>query len=112
MYEYHGTMLRVVDADTIDIDIDLGLRVHRHTRVKLLFPDAPEIYGVKKDSEEYAKGQKATEWVEQWFDARGGQVVLKTHKDKTGKFGRWLGEIFDLEGVSLNEELAKFLETL
>ena len=42
---------------------------------------------------------------------RGHVVVVKTYKDKTGKYGRYLAEIFIPEKtgelVNLNEELVK-----
>jgi micrococcal nuclease len=96
----------------LDLDIDLGLGVHNYQRVRLLGVDAPETYGVKKDSEEYAAGVKAKQAVETWLGSLGDPRPLwvSTQKDKTGKYGRYLATIwFELEGevINLNEYLVR-----
>lgn len=39
MYEYHCTVERVVDGDTLDLNIDLGMHIHLHERVRLFGVD-------------------------------------------------------------------------
>jgi micrococcal nuclease len=114
MYEYQATCTRVVDGDTYDLDIDLGLHVHVHERVRLRGVDTPETYGVKKDSEEYAAGIKATERVVELL-VPGMSFIVTTHKDKKGKYGRYLVDVIlpdgrNLADVLLNEGLAKAYE--
>jgi Kyanoviridae endonuclease len=109
MYVYRATLRRVVDGDTIDVDIDLGLKVHVHARLRLLGVNTPEIYGKPKASEEYKEGLRAKELVEAWF-ARNTEVIVKTQKDRTGKYGRWLAHVFpkNLDAAdSLNVVLRK-----
>ena len=46
----------------------------------------------------------------QWIPL-GSEIILKTYKDKKGKYGRWLGEIFvsdevdNMSLVNINEKL-------
>jgi micrococcal nuclease len=107
MYEYRCTVKRVVDGDTIDLDIDLGLRVHVHARVRLLNVDTPEVYGVKKGSEEHAAGMIASEFTKAWVAEHGPKFTIATHRDRTGKYGRWLVELLTDDGISLNEALVE-----
>lgn len=90
---------RIVDGDTIDFMVDVGFSIYPKVRVRLLSIDAPEIYGVKKESEEYQRGQEAVEYVEKWLDEHSndaGQVAIRTYKgNERGKYGRYLVEIID-----------------
>ena len=107
MYEYSCKILRVVDGDTVDVDIDLGFGVWMHKeRVRLHGIDTPESR--TKDLEEKKYGLLAKEQI-QAFMPIGSMQTLVTVKDKTGKFGRILGEIL-VEGnlhqtVSVNKTL-------
>ena len=96
MYEYRATLARVVDGDTYDLEVDLGLRVQTRTRVRLRGVDTPETYGVRRGSAEWTRGQAAKAFVLRWFEAHGPELIVRTFKDRTGKFGRWLVEIEDL----------------
>lgn len=105
MYEYTGTVVRIVDGDTLDVMFDLGLGVFKKERVRLLRIDTPETYGVKKDSEEYQAGKLATEFVIKWVESNDNVIVVKTTKDKKGGRGRYLAEIYGKEGENLNDLL-------
>lgn len=108
-YTYNGIVTNVVDGDTIDVDVDLGFHITNQIRVRLVGVDTPEIFGVKKDSEEYAEGMKAKEFVEQWLLKTANEIILRTEKDRTGKYGRWLGTIFMKKFPNehtLNQQLA------
>jgi len=102
MYEYRAKALSVQDGDTVTLDIDLGLSVHVHERCRLYGINAPETHGVKKDSEEYKRGMAATEFLRNMIE--GKEVLIRTYKDKKGKYGRYLVEIF--EYAETNEGLA------
>ena len=108
-YEYFATVTRVVDGDTLDLDVDLGLKVHAYIRVRLQGVDTPEIFGVEKESDEYAEGIRAKRFVEHWLEVHGKNVIAKTEKDKRGKYGRWVAVIWsgDEERKSLNDELSR-----
>lgn len=111
-FEYAAEVVRVVDGDTMDIRIDLGFQIYTKVRVRLHGVDTPETYGVKKESEEYAAGMKAKEFVLGWLSDLGDRIVIRSHDGKalgTGKYGRWIVEVFapSGEGPSLNQELVE-----
>ena len=91
MYEYRCKVVRIIDGDTVDVDIDLGFGVWLHKeRVRLYGIDTPESR--TRDLEEKKYGLAAKDFLTGMLD--DDQIILKTHKDKTGKFGRILGELW------------------
>jgi micrococcal nuclease len=105
-YVREAKVLRVVDGDTLDLSVDLGFRCYQTIRVRLKGINTPEIYGVKKGSAEYTKGLIASDATKDWIadHAPDGKVLVQTWK--TGKFGRWLADVRDLDmGNHLNEHL-------
>ena len=91
MHEYKCKILRVVDGDTVDVDIDLGFGIWMHKeRVRLLGIDTPESR--TRDIEEKKFGLLSKQFVKDHYPV-GSTAILRTHKDKTGKFGRILGEL-------------------
>lgn len=103
MFTYRAKLLRVVDGDTLDLEMDLGFGIYHRIRVRLAGVDTPEIYGVRKDSDEYSMGKKASAFTSDWL--RDKQITVKTERDKKGKYGRYLAYIFDQAGRSLNEAI-------
>ena len=92
MYEYRCKVVKIIDGDTVDVDIDLGFGVWMHKeRVRLFGIDTPESR--TRDLEEKKYGLAAKKFLTEMLDDDGG-IILKTHKDKTGKFGRILGELW------------------
>lgn len=88
MYEYNCNIVRVVDGDTVDVDIDLGFGIWvRNERVRLSGIDTPESR--TRDLTEKFYGKYATQYV---IEKLGESCVLRTQKDRAGKFGRVLGE--------------------
>ena len=65
LYYYKAVCDRVVDGDTLDLTISFGMNIYMKERVRILHIDTSEIYGVKKDSEEYAKGMLSKARVEE-----------------------------------------------
>ena len=91
MYEYRCRVVKIIDGDTVDVDIDLGFGVWLHKeRVRLYGIDTPESR--TRDLEEKKYGLAAKDFLTGMLD--DDQIILKTHKDKTGKFGRILGELW------------------
>jgi len=107
MYEYLALCERVVDGDTIDVRIDLGFDVSVKKRVRLLGINTPETYGTKKGSVEWQKGMDAKWFVTDLIE--GKKIWVKTHLDKTGKYGRVLAQIYHagLDAKSLNDLLVE-----
>lgn len=94
MYQYQAEIQKVIDGDTYKIDIDLGLSVWmRGEHVRLFGVDTPEVYGVKKDSEEYQKGKAASDFVKSLIK-KGTLAVIETIKDEKGKYGRYLAVVY------------------
>jgi micrococcal nuclease len=98
-YTYRVLVTRVVDGDTVDTEINLGfgttLRGKDHSRFRLFGIDTPETYGVKKDSEEYAAGLKAKDWLSERlapYMSSGKSIWI--HSYKSGKYGRYVGVLW------------------
>lgn len=105
MYKYEAKIDRVVDGDTIDIVIDLGFKITTNQRIRLKGINTPETYNVKRDSEEYAKGMAAKEFVMQRISENNNTAVIETDKD-TGKYGRYIATVWLADNsTSLNDEL-------
>jgi micrococcal nuclease len=111
--EFHVTITKVVDGDTVDVDIDLGFStVLKKQRVRLMGIDTPESR--TRDLVEKLFGKAAKAHLKKLLSE--GDITLVSH-DK-GKFGRILGELFvsklDNEGhpvfetetrVSVNQQM-------
>jgi len=104
MYEYKCKVLRVVDGDTVDVDIDLGFGVWMHKeRVRIVGIDSPESR--TRDLIEKRFGLAAKEFLRSLMPV-GSTVIVRTQKDKTGKFGRILGD-FIIDGERLSDLMIK-----
>lgn len=90
MYEYNCEVTRIVDGDTVDVIIDLGFDISYKSRVRLYGIDTPESR--TRDKDEKVRGLMSKQYLVD--ELSKGQVVIKTHKDKKGKFGRVLGEMY------------------
>ena len=87
MFEYTATILKVVDGDTIDVMVDLGMGVHRKERLRFSRVNAWETRGEHREKGLLAKARVAD------LLPLGERIIIKTEKDKRGKFGRYLAEI-------------------
>jgi micrococcal nuclease len=93
MHEYLvNRVIRIVDADTLDLEIDLGFNVFTVQRVRLAGIDAPETR--TRDFNEKQAGLESKEFVEKFIEdaeKNGYQIYVKTTLDD--KYGRMLGRI-------------------
>lgn len=97
-YKYHAYVTHVYDGDSITVDIDLGFKVKLSgVKLRLAGIDTPEIRG---DEREQGLISKAA--VEQRILHK--EVIIKTDKDKTGKYGRYIATVY-IDGLNLNEWL-------
>tara|TARA_Y100001970_G_scaffold251455_1_gene324342 strand:- start:48282 stop:48608 length:327 start_codon:yes stop_codon:yes gene_type:complete len=88
VYEYRAFVRKVYDGDTVTVDIDLGFDVIlKAQKIRLLRINAPEVRGEQREF-----GLKSRDALRQKIGNKW--IRLKTEKDKKGKFGRWLGEIW------------------
>lgn len=103
-YIYKFKVTSVYDGDTITGDIDLGFNVIlRNQKIRLYGINAPEISGTDRP-----QGLITKERVRALIE--GKDVVLESYRDKTEKYGRWLGIIHYKTDTSstltnLNEQL-------
>jgi len=106
MYEYRAKLDRVVDGDTVDVIIDLGFGI---TLGSDKLPKRVRLYGINtpetrtRDLAEKALGLAAKARVEELL--ADGQLIVRTQKDNTGKYGRLLGEIINSDGININDQL-------
>lgn len=87
LYHYKGEVVSVYDADTIRVNIDLGFdnwKMNEPLRIARI--DAPEVRG-----EEREEGLVSRDVVRNLLI--GEEVVIRTYKDKSGKYGRYVAEI-------------------
>lgn len=103
-YSYNVIVYRVVDGDTVDVDIDLGFGIWmRGQRIRLNGIDAPESR--TRNLNEKKWGYAAKEFVCEMIDD-AESVVIETQLDKTGKYGRILGDII-CDGVNVTDLMVK-----
>lgn len=87
-YTYQAEVLEVYDADTVTLKVDLGFNISFTERFRLYRINAWEVTG-----EEKPKGLAAKEYFLQQCPI-GKTVWIKTVKDKKGKFGRYLTDVY------------------
>jgi micrococcal nuclease len=92
LYNYEAHVKDVYDGDTITVDIFLGFNVVlSNIKVRMIGIDTPEIR--TKDKNEKEKGLATRDWLRERI--LGKKVLL--HTKERGKFGRWLGMIWEIE---------------
>ena len=99
-FEYNGTLVKVLDGDTIDCYIDLGFDLKIKKRIRYMGIDTWESR--TRDKAEKVKGLAAKARNKELLE----EGVFKLKSFGTGKFGRVLGEIFvdpDIVGEHITE---------
>ena len=92
-YIYKATVCYVVDGDTIDVIVDLGFKVMTKKRLRLARINTPE--------RGYTGYQEAKDYLTKNYLGKN----LKLRSSKTGKYGRWIAEIYDEDGESINQKM-------
>ena len=100
MYEYKCEVDRVVDGDTVDVIIDCGFSIFHKARDRMYGIDTPESR--TRDKDEKARGLMSKDFLSNML--KKGDVIIKTKKDKKGKFGRILGELH-VGDTNINQSL-------
>ncbi len=91
LYFYRAIVQKVYDGDTCTVDIDLGLKTWiRGERIRLARIDAPELRG-----EEREEGLRSRDFLRALIDGR--EILIQTIKDRTGRYGRYIAEIWLIE---------------
>ncbi|MDP9472117.1 MAG: thermonuclease family protein [Chloroflexota bacterium] len=90
-FHYTGTVVRVVDGDTVIVNLDLGLRVFTHVSLRIASIDTPEIN--TGTPEERSQGIAARDYLRNLLWQPGDRIVyVRTHKDKQ-TFNRYVADI-------------------
>ena len=103
MYQYKVKVVKVIDGDTIDVDVDLGFSVVlAKQRVRLHGIDTPESR--TRDKEEKVRGLLSKEFLLGMCPVGS---TINFHSHGKGKFGRILGEIYEVDDnvVSINKKM-------
>lgn len=110
MYEYTAWLLPnkrnptgVVDGDTMNVGVDLGFDVAINTALRIYGINAPEMKTIE--------GKAAKEWAIGWFvlHCPGSKFLLRTQKDATEKYGRYLATIIAPDGAVYNADIVEAL---
>ena len=88
LFHYTAQVRSVYDGDTCRVDIDLGLGIWlRNEKLRLVRINAPEMTGPDK-----ARGITSRDFLRGLID--GQEIIIETVKDRRGKYGRYLAEIW------------------
>ncbi|HKI78760.1 MAG TPA: thermonuclease family protein [Ignavibacteriaceae bacterium] len=91
LYQYKAFVTSVYNGNTCTVDIDLGLHTWvQEEKIRLMRIDAPEIRGKNRP-----KGILSRDFLINLI--LGKEIIICTFKDKKGKSGGYLGEIWLLE---------------
>ncbi len=105
LYHYKVYVAKVYDGDTITVNIDLGLHTFvNKVKIRLARINAPELRGAERE-----KGLKSRDFLRELI--LGKEVIIQTIKDRKGKYGRYIGEVWtkneDGESINVNDLLVK-----
>ena len=88
LYHYTAIVRSVYDGDTCRVDIDLGLGMWIHNeKLRLVRINAPEMTGSDRP-----RGEASRDYLRGLID--GKEIIIETVKDRRGKYGRYLAEIW------------------
>ena len=87
MYEQNAKIISIYDGDTVTAEVDLGFNVTITEKFRLVRINAPEVRG-----EEREDGLKSRDRLRELILNKN--VIIKTLKDRKGKYGRYLAEIY------------------
>ena len=102
---YKCIIQRIVDGDTIDVDIDLGFGIWlRKERVRIAGIDTPEKR--TRDKVEKVFGLAATAKAHELVP-EGSECIIRTRRDKAGKYGRTMGDFVMQDGRLYTEVMVE-----
>jgi micrococcal nuclease len=103
LYQYNALVTKVYDGDTITVEIDLGFKTFvKGEKIRLSRINAPEVRGESRE-----EGLKSRDYLRSLIMDK--KILLETMRDKKGKYGRYLGEVFikseDGNWININDTL-------
>lgn len=103
MYEYRAQITKVVDGDTVDAEVDLGFHVQFTMRLRLFGINAPEMNTSAGPLSKAHLIELLSPPTEPPIPAGIYlPVTIRTQKDRTEKYGRYLATIIRTDGVDVN----------
>ena len=103
LYIYKAYVTDVYDGDTITCIIDCGFNLGiQKTKIRLYGINTPELRGEDRDIGIFVRDELRKKILHK-------HVFLKTIKDKTGKYGRFLGKIYVEQENTNNKETDDYL---
>lgn len=103
MYEYNVKDFKsIYDGDTFIAYVDLGFGVTKTEKFRMALINAPELRG-----DSYEEGKKSRNWLRERVaqaQENGSSIVIRTHKDSKGKYGRYIAELY-IDGIYVNQEM-------
>ena len=98
LYTYKARCASVYDGDSITVDIDLGFNHWMlNQKIRLFGINTPEVRGSDRLGGLIAR-DRLRELIE------GRDIILASHRDRAGKYGRWLGTIY-IDDININKLL-------
>lgn len=98
LYRYNARCTQVYDGDSITVDIDLGFNHWMlNQKIRLFGINTPEVRGAERTS-----GLIARDRLRGLIEGR--DIILASHMDRAGKYGRWLGTIY-IDDININKLL-------
>ena len=101
MYEYKATYIRNYDGDTVTLSIDVGFKISIKMNIRLYGINTPELRSSILN--EKGRAVEAKLYVQKALSS-AKEIIIKTERDKSGKYGRYLATIF-YDNKNLNQEL-------
>ena len=91
LYCYRANVVSVYDGDTCKVDIDLGLGIWKKKEtLRFNRINAPELRGDERE-----EGLLSRDYLRSIIADR--EILLQTIRDKKGKYGRYLAELWVLD---------------
>ena len=98
-YKYDAVVLDVYDGDTVSLRVDLGFHTFVNMKIRLFGINTPEL--------NTDQGKLVRDYLKKLIPF-GSVITLNSIKDKPDKYGgRWLGILYLLSGLCVNEELIR-----
>jgi len=106
--DFEARVTRVVDGDTFDFEADI-LNVVVKGTCRMLHYDAPESYVMEGGQWRETDDPDAQEATERLTTLLGKESVL-IKAERTDKYGRWLCEVWNAHGTSVNDVMKTIVE--
>jgi len=106
MYEYKVKDILIkdiYDGDTIRVTVDLGFGIYKKEKFRLARIDTPEIRGVEREA-----GLISRDYLRVLLIKHKDNIVIKTIKDRKGKYGRYIAELYIIsanKSINVNDLL-------